>query len=519
MMSLLQMSFSGAVMIFAIITVRTLAINKLPKRVFLILWEIVLLRLLVPFSIPSALSAYSLLTNTDSVRVRETLTGISAVNDLVPQAAAVPLDINGGAAQVLQNEAPNVSVWLIVWIVGMLICAGYFMAAYLHCRSEFQVSLPVKNGFVNEWLKKHPLRRPIKIRQSGRISAPLTYGVLHPVILMPQNTDWENKQQLQYVLMHESMHIRRCDAVYKLIAALALCIHWFNPFVWVMYILYNRDIELACDESVVRQFGDSSKSAYARTLITMEETRSGLRPFCNNFSKTAIEERITAIMKTKKITRGILLISAALIIAIVVLFATSVKKEEPLPNNATEGNVAEKIEVPDGVPETSKRIIEFDESDNETRAQTTNIQYMLEGMPEQMPATLYVGDGFSIYIPDKDWTIYDEEIELPAQMTAVLSSEVSIWVERYENETFSSLEERLLSDGYVYAEDTKKMQKLDGHILIEARFIVWNQDVWAVFSMYNPAFDESGYEWGSRLDAIADTFAITENTEEVQQRK
>ncbi len=141
------------------------------------------------------------------------------------------------------------------------------------------------------------MKRPILVRQSDRISAPLTYGIFRPVILMPKKMDWKNEKQLQYVLSHEYVHICRCDTVTKLIATLALCIHWFNPFVWVMYILFNRDIELACDESVIRQFGEKSKSAYSLMLINMEATKSGLLPFCNNFSKNAIEERITAVMK------------------------------------------------------------------------------------------------------------------------------------------------------------------------------------------------------------------------------
>ena len=109
----------------------------------------------------------------------------------------------------------------------------------------------------------------------------------------------------------------------KLIATYALCIHWFNPFVWVMYILFNRDIELACDESVIRQFGDKSKSAYSLMLISMEAKKSGLSPLCNHFSKNAIEERITAIMNTKR-TTAITLLSACLIVLVTVsLFVTS----------------------------------------------------------------------------------------------------------------------------------------------------------------------------------------------------
>ena len=130
----------------------------------------------------------------------------------------------------------------------------------------------------------------------------MTYGILHPVILMPKQTDWKNINQLRYIFSHEYVHIYRFDTIAKLIVTYALCIHWFNPFVWVMYILFNRDIELACDESVIRQFGDKSKSAYSLMLISMEAKKSGLSPLCNNFSKNAIEERITAIMNTKRMT-------------------------------------------------------------------------------------------------------------------------------------------------------------------------------------------------------------------------
>ena len=182
--------------------------------------------------------------------------------------------------------------------------------------------------YISHWLKKHPLKRSVKVRQSDRITRPLTYGILAPVILLPRDTEWKNEERLQHILSHEYIHIRHFDMAVKLIAAAALCIHWFNPLVWMMYILFNRDMELACDESVVKQFGSGARAAYARTLIAMGEKESGLNPLCSNFSKNAVEERITAIMKTKKLTAGVLLVSAAVLIVIVVLFATSGKTEE-----------------------------------------------------------------------------------------------------------------------------------------------------------------------------------------------
>ena len=183
--------------------------------------------------------------------------------------------------------------------------------------------MPVENDFIKNWLNTHQQKRPISIRQSSRFSAPLTYGVFRPVILMPISTDWENTNGLQYVLAHEYVHIRRFDSITKLVLIAALCVHWFNPFVWVMYVLANRDIELSCDEAVVRLFGETTKAAYARTLIGMEETRSSFAPLCNNFSKNAIEERITAIMKIKKTSLFTLLLAVILVAGFTTALATS----------------------------------------------------------------------------------------------------------------------------------------------------------------------------------------------------
>ena len=317
-MTLLEMSFSGAVFIIAVVIIRAIAINSLPKKTFLVLWEMVFLRLVIPFTIPFALSIYTLINNTIS-----TPTFFEAeTNNVASAVSREYFVVIQGIEQPVTN-IPFVSVWFVVWCIGMILFAGFFIVSYLRCWIEFRTALPVNNDYVEQWIKERPLKRRISIKQSDRISTPLTYGVLHPVILMPKQTDWKNINQLRYIFSHEYVHIYRFDTIAKLIAAYALCIHWFNPLVWVMYILFNRDIELACDESVIRQFGDKSKSAYSLMLISMEAKKSGLSPLCNNFSKNAIEERITAIMNTKR-TTIITLLSACLIVLVTVsLFATS----------------------------------------------------------------------------------------------------------------------------------------------------------------------------------------------------
>lgn len=151
--------------------------------------------------------------------------------------------------------------------------------------------------------------------------------MLRPVILLPKKAGWDSEEQLSYILLHEYVHVRRFDAAFKLLFAPALCVHWFSPAVWLMYLLFGRDAELACDEQVVRISGDAS--SYARTLISMEALKSGLSPFCG-FNENPLKERVTGIMKTKKATLAASLTAAAVILIVTAVFATSGRTSSPL---------------------------------------------------------------------------------------------------------------------------------------------------------------------------------------------
>ena len=335
-MSLLQMSFTGGILILAVIVIRALAINMLPKNAFNALWWISVVRLMIPFSIPSAFSVYSLM-------------GSHAPGNGSQAIRVLPIGVSGQAASMPDSITNAVSTWTVVWAAGVLVCAVFFSLAYWKCRKEFQTSIPVGNDFTENWLSVHQQGRRISIRQSGRFSAPLTYGVLHPVILMPTSTKWENTDSLAYVLAHEYVHIRRFDSIRKLVLIVVLCVHWFNPLVWVMYILANRDIELSCDEAVVRFFGENTKAAYARALISMEETRSGLTPLCSSFSKNAIEERITAIMKIKKTTVFSLVLAGFIVVGTATAFATSANAQQA--ESVGQGSGTEIVTKPDSIPQ------------------------------------------------------------------------------------------------------------------------------------------------------------------------
>ena len=180
---------------------------------------------------------------------------------------------------------------------------AFFSVVYLKSRRDLQFAMRIQDSdFLDNWLSAHKLLRPIMILQSDMIQTPIAAGIFKPRIILPKSMDLNDEQLLHYVLRHEYYHIKRFDALWKLLLVLALCVHWFNPLVWVMFVLANRDLELTCDEKVVRYFGAGTRADYAYALIHMAEKRGKFVSLYSGFSKNAAEERIESIMKMKKMT-------------------------------------------------------------------------------------------------------------------------------------------------------------------------------------------------------------------------
>jgi murein DD-endopeptidase MepM/ murein hydrolase activator NlpD len=329
-MDIMEMSLTAAVLIGAVVIIRAAALYRLPKKTFLVLWGAVICRLLIPFSIPSRFSVYTGVDLLRQAAAQPAPAAAPAVFAGMPYAMAASGAANtenmgqaaGGGALALP-----VSPLVLIWLAGICVLAVFFAVSYFRYVREFKTALPVDNVIAEAWLREHPLRRPVRIRQSDRISAPLTYGIFSPVLLVPKATDWTDGAKVRYILTHEYVHIRRFDALMKLLLTAALCVHWFNPLVWVMYVLANRDIELTCDEAVVRTFGEAARSSYALTLIGLEEKKIRFAPLCNNFSRNATEERIKAIMKIKKYTLPVIIAAVVVVAGVIVGLATSKKAD------------------------------------------------------------------------------------------------------------------------------------------------------------------------------------------------
>lgn len=316
-MSLFQMSVAGGVLILFIVVIRALAIHRLPKTTFLALWMIAALRLLLPLSIPMPFKIHidldvfsDVVQKLPSGNIASTLPGDSPPSYDIGTAVPSP-------------ATEHISTFEILWLVGVLLLAIYFSISYFRSMRKFRMSIPDNTPYIQNWLTAHQISRPLAVRSSDLISSPLTYGILHPVILLPKKLDRNDQVALKYVLTHEYVHIRRFDAITKILFAAVLCIHWFNPLVWVMYVLANRDIELSCDAWVIRMMGEKNRSSYALMLIKMEEKRSGMSALYSHFGKNAISERIEAIMKFKKTSILACTLALALIAGATTAFAAA----------------------------------------------------------------------------------------------------------------------------------------------------------------------------------------------------
>ena len=315
--NLVQMSLMGAILIVSIIILRAVTINRLPKRTFLVMWDIAGLSLCIPFHISlDFLAGIVRIKSMEAVRENVSYT-MQNFSQGMQSTTYQTSDM------VTESAGKSIPVLFMIWIAGLSVCLLFFTVSYVRSMRRFAASFPVRNEYTEQWMKNHKLQRTIEIRESGMVNTPLTYGLLYPVILVPKRMNWNDEEQVSYILEHEFIHIRRMDIVMKSILIILVSIHWFNPLVWAMYLLCNRDLELSCDEMVIRNFGIEKRSEYAYVLIHMEESKSSFMPLCNYFSKNAIEERIMAIMKTKKISKGKIISASVLVAGVSILSVLS----------------------------------------------------------------------------------------------------------------------------------------------------------------------------------------------------
>lgn len=356
-MQFLTMSLMGGGLVLATAALRALFRNKVPPSYWLVLWGAALCRLLIPASFPSPLSVLNLSR-------RFAAQHAYALQALSPAPAA----------------APVFPAWGWAVLSGGIVLALYLAIAYLRAIRTFRTSLPAAHADIAPVLKEYPLRRTVSVRMSDRIASPVTYGVLRPVILLPSALRNADAGALRLVLAHEMTHIRRFDCLWKLVAAAALCVHWFNPAVWLLLHLFSRDLELSCDRAVVRRGGPESRKAYAMTLLCFAESKSAASPLFSHLSKHPIEERIKCIMTSRKYSVAGLTLASVMLLGTTSAFAAPAPETpaEPVSASYTSMKLANTDQAPpaDGVESDKALATTFTITGKE--GENPNIEYLAD---------------------------------------------------------------------------------------------------------------------------------------------
>ncbi len=298
---LLNMSLTGGVLILLAALIRRLALKKMPKMLFLLLWGVALARLLIPFPalypvsvpLPAALNT-PVKTARILPRPEPEPTPPPAERTGIP---APPLYASGEGSEPVAPAKAAPSLLTLLWLGGAGVTALGFFSLYLFGLRRFRAARPLADRAAADWLRLHPLRRRLRLGVLPGLPSPMTHGLLLPVILLPEGCD-PACSETRFALEHEYVHVRRGDSLWKLLLTLALVIHWFNPAVWLLWLLAGRDLELSCDEAVIRRLGADRRRDYAQALVALAERRSRLAGL--GFGYGSAEERIRSIMRYRK---------------------------------------------------------------------------------------------------------------------------------------------------------------------------------------------------------------------------
>ena len=356
--------FSGSAMILLVLALRLFLKKHLPHRVFPALWCLCALRLLLPITIPSHLSVWNLLHTSVAAQADGVISDV-----LTPFPSLATNSITEPAA-----DAAGIRPMLLVWLVCAILLAAYFVIGYACMVRRFRGTRLAPQPSIDALLDRFRFSRDPHICVSNSRRAPLTFGVFRPTVLLPEDLPIGDAQ-FQLVLAHELAHIRRKDCLRKLLLTVCLCLYWWNPLVWLMVWLANRDMELACDEAVLRALGPDCKKAYALTLLDMAQRNPKSAPLCSGFAKSSAEERIRAILNFKRIPAWVGICVSVLFVLTASVFTTQAVSPSAIPEmepavqeEIPKENAAVSVPVSEPLP-TTPPIMPEQEAESETQPQ------------------------------------------------------------------------------------------------------------------------------------------------------
>lgn len=308
-LKIINMSITASWLILAVLILR-LVLKKAPKWVNVLLWGIVAVRLICPFSFESALSlipsAETFPEKVISGPSFDIQTGISPVDNRINDYLG---DRYFEGVTVPENNGNNImTILTIVWIIGILLLVAYTIISYRRLHQEIDTAVHYKDN----------------IFQSENVSSPFVLGIINPRIYLPFSM---NEQNLEHVVAHEQAHIRRKDHWWKPLGFLLLTIYWFNPLMWLAYVLLCRDIELACDEKVIKKLGNEQRADYTQALVACSVNRRMIAACPLAFGEVGVKERVKSVMNYKKPAFWIIILAVIACVVVVVCFLTNPKQD------------------------------------------------------------------------------------------------------------------------------------------------------------------------------------------------
>ena len=371
-LKLVNLSISASWLILAVLVLRVV-LKKAPKWVMPLLWGVVALRLVCLFSIESALSLIpsaetipsEIVTETREPVLYEQATLDIVTNPTLPSAAEVPVGVSRQQAQV------DFNIYSVLWLAGMAALLVHALVSAGKLKRKLATAILLRDN----------------IYESEFVDSPFVFGVVKPNIYLPMHMD---EGTAAYVIAHERAHLARRDHWWKVLGYLVLALHWFNPLVWVAYILFCRDIELACDEKVVKGLDGAARADYSQALLSCAAPKRAVAACPLAFGEGNIKMRVKSALHYKKPAFWVAAAAVLAVVIVAVCFLTNPKSERGSLVWAQKLNAADVASIELYVPAEGKAR-QYKKLDTEEMAQAVELINSSRGTYIEKPETVYAG--------------------------------------------------------------------------------------------------------------------------------
>ena len=428
-LKIINMSISASWLVLAVLILR-FVLKKAPKWINVLLWGIVAIRLICPFSFESTLSlipsAETIPLNIGMDTTPTINSGISAINNAVnPIISQSNTPMAGASINPLQI---TIGIYEYIWIFGMIALALYTAISYWRLHRKVDTAVRYKDN----------------IFQSENVSFPFVLGIIKPRIYLPFKM---NGQYLEYVVAHEQAHICRKDHWWKPLGFLLLMIHWFNPLMWLAYVLLCRDIELACDEKVIKELGNEQRGDYTQALVACSVNRRMIVACPLAFGEVSVKERVKSVMNYKKPAFWVIIISVIVCVGVAVCFLTNPKQDSYTLRIVVPAGSQEKFVYTDEEVSTIRNSIKIWSGDglgdtevilspvNKTTETRYTATYLTHGMPVEFDAekNTWFKIGVNMQNPtNEDIIVYVEVENVEVRIVDEINSVIK-WFDYTEN--------------------------------------------------------------------------------------